>query len=220
MADPDLPEIPPSGSGRGKQIVFLFMSAVVIAVVIFLLGVSVGRGVRKSNSPTDGSEAGDTTVAATPPVKPADLNYHDALQAPAAAGEAGRSTRPVAPAAPPAVPPGAPPPPVSDAPSAKPSPGDTAGATSKPQLPPAGKITSQATAYSLQVGAFNTMSAARSLLAQVKAKDKSYPVSTVTLHEGEPGRFRVVVGPYPTADEANRVMSRLKKDGFDAILKR
>ena len=30
----------------GKQLVFLFMASVVLAVVVFLLGVSVGRGVR------------------------------------------------------------------------------------------------------------------------------------------------------------------------------
>jgi hypothetical protein len=46
MADQEYREIQLSG----KQIVFLFMSLVVVAVVIFLLGVSVGRGVDPSRS--------------------------------------------------------------------------------------------------------------------------------------------------------------------------
>jgi cell division protein FtsN len=209
MADHDLPEIPPTGSGRGKQIVFLFMTAVVILVVVFLLGVSVGRGVRKTSAPPDGGEAGDTTVAATPPGKttPTDLNYHDALQPPAGAGAAGQSVRPVAPVAPPSTPPTSPPPPVGDAPPKASPPVEHPAPGAHPE-------------YTLQVGAFKTLTAAQSLLAQVKAKDRSYPASIVTLAESEPGRFRVIVGPFPTADEANLMKSRLNKDKFEAILKR
>ena len=36
---------------NGKQLVFLFMAAVVAMVVIFLLGVLVGRGVRNERGP-------------------------------------------------------------------------------------------------------------------------------------------------------------------------
>ena len=42
----------------GKQLVFLFMSAVVLAVVIFLLGVSVGRGVRGSVASASAADVG------------------------------------------------------------------------------------------------------------------------------------------------------------------
>ena len=41
MADEGLHDIPL----KGKQLVFLFMSATVVAVVVFLCGVMVGRGV-------------------------------------------------------------------------------------------------------------------------------------------------------------------------------
>src|SRR5262249_33998043 len=77
------------------------------------------------------------------------------------------------------------------------------------------------TEYSLQVGAFTTQAAAQAMMSKVRAKDKSYPVATVTLPDSAvKARYRVMVGPYSTLDEANRVMGRLKKDGFDAYLKR
>src|SRR5688500_17478909 len=47
----------------GKQLVFLFMAVVVIAVVIFLTGVQVGRGVRAERG---GLPAGSQTAAAVP----------------------------------------------------------------------------------------------------------------------------------------------------------
>ncbi len=81
----------------GKQLVFLFMSAVVLAVVIFLLGVSVGRGVRGSVASASTADVGaptDTTASAAPAgtkVTPADLDYREKLQGPggANAGAAG-----------------------------------------------------------------------------------------------------------------------------------
>src|SRR6185295_9450016 len=78
----------------GKQLVFLFMSAVVLAVVIFLLGVSVGRGVRGSVANASTADVGaptDTTASATPAgtkVTPADLDYREKLQGQGAAGSA------------------------------------------------------------------------------------------------------------------------------------
>src|SRR5262245_19983196 len=101
MTDQDLPEPSHPGSGRSKQTVFLFMSAVVVAVVIFLLGVSVGRGVRSNieaqaaaqsaaQNPTPADPAAATPA---PPAQaaPSDLNYHDSLRSgappPAPAGD-------------------------------------------------------------------------------------------------------------------------------------
>ena len=42
---------------NGKQLVFLFMAATVVSVVIFLCGVMVGRGVRADRGPMDAAEA-------------------------------------------------------------------------------------------------------------------------------------------------------------------
>src|SRR5438552_6334223 len=79
---------------NGKQLVFLFMAATVVSVVIFLCGVLVGRGVRSerqaalndaapaSIEPTpqpavaEKAPAGsDPTAAATPPPTVDDLSY-------------------------------------------------------------------------------------------------------------------------------------------------
>ena len=87
---------------NGKQLVFLFMAATVVSVVIFLCGVLVGRGVRAERS-ADADAAGlsaaaeptpqapapgatptpagsDPTAAAAPPTVD-DLSYFDRLQA-------------------------------------------------------------------------------------------------------------------------------------------
>src|SRR6186713_212781 len=69
----------------GKQLVFLFMASVVLAVAIFLLGISVGRGVGTpaTEAATDASAAVPPPPAEMPPptqTSSADLGYHDKLQ--------------------------------------------------------------------------------------------------------------------------------------------
>jgi cell division septation protein DedD len=57
-----------------KQLVFLFMSSTVVAVVIFLCGVMVGRGVSAAQSaavPSSTVEIGDPTAGDVPAVQPA-----------------------------------------------------------------------------------------------------------------------------------------------------
>lgn len=53
---------------NGKQLVFLFMAATVVVVVIFLCGVLVGRGVRPMS--TDPAAASAASVATEIPVEP------------------------------------------------------------------------------------------------------------------------------------------------------
>jgi len=87
---------------NGKQLVFLFMAATVVSVVIFLCGVLVGRGVRAERGLTvaDASAAAETTptpqapaaasaatpagsdprAAAAPPPAGDDLSYFDRLE--------------------------------------------------------------------------------------------------------------------------------------------
>jgi len=58
---------------NGKQLVFLFMAATVVSVVIFLCGVLVGRGVRAERTLTDVTpitSEGDPTPAPAPPPSP------------------------------------------------------------------------------------------------------------------------------------------------------
>ena len=54
---------------NGKQLVFLFMAATVVSVVIFLCGVLVGRGV-KAERTTLTSDAGSAAIQDAPPLPP------------------------------------------------------------------------------------------------------------------------------------------------------
>src|SRR5207237_372724 len=54
---------------NGKQLVFLFMAATVVSVVIFLCGVLVGRGVRAERGPA-ADAAALTAAAETPSQQP------------------------------------------------------------------------------------------------------------------------------------------------------
>jgi hypothetical protein len=46
----------------GKQMVFLFMASTVMAVVIFLCGVMVGRGVRRTRLASRSRRSGSPTI--------------------------------------------------------------------------------------------------------------------------------------------------------------
>src|SRR5438128_2128470 len=117
---------------NGKQLVFLFMAATVVSVVIFLCGVLVGRGVRaeRANAVADQSAASiepapqtaaapvstpagsDPTAAAAPPPTADDLSYFNRLEKQTQSAE---NLKPGAPAA--APPPPAPPSPVKEPPA-------------------------------------------------------------------------------------------------------
>ncbi len=139
MSDQNFHEIQLSG----KQLVFLFISAVGLAVVIFLLGVSVGRGVRGvalAGGGVDTGAPGDTVVATSPPPAtqpPSDLSYHDALQG---QGRAARGAQPPTPPAEPQPQPAAPPPATSTPAVPPPQPPATnPAAAPQPQNPAAQK---------------------------------------------------------------------------------
>jgi len=93
---------------NGKQLVFLFIAATVVSVVIFLCGVLVGRGVRagqvtlvdasaagsvadtapqQAQAPTPTPAGSDPTAAPAPPAPADDLSYFDRLQKPNASSE-------------------------------------------------------------------------------------------------------------------------------------
>ena len=93
---------------NGKQLVFLFMAATVVSVVIFLCGVLVGRGVRAERllvaDPSSAVSSAETTPPATaaapaptpagsdptkaaPPPPADDLSYFNRLEKPAAPAE-------------------------------------------------------------------------------------------------------------------------------------
>ena len=97
---------------NGKQLVFLFMAATVVSVVIFLCGVLVGRGVRAERAATEvgpvadapapqpsqtpsPAPAGSDPTAAPPPAPAADdLTYFDRLEKPKSPAEQLRAPSP------------------------------------------------------------------------------------------------------------------------------
>jgi cell division septation protein DedD len=191
-----------------KQLIFLFMSAVVLAVSIFLLGVSVGRGVT-ATTPVSASEqaSSGTVVPANPPpsAETPPLTYQRELQ----------GQKPVAdpPPAPPATQAGdaaagGSPPASGDAgapPTRNPSTGEVppvtpAPAAQAPPPPPTGP------GFDVQVGAFNSRPNADALVADLKSKGFTVFIAAGT--RSQP-RYIVRVGPYATRPEAEKAAATL-----------
>ena len=217
---------------NGKQLVFLFMAATVVSVVIFLCGVLVGRGVRSqltggSDSPVATNE--ETTPTPTQPATPA--------PAPAPGSD------PTTAAAPP-------PPPVEDvtypkrlgkqnapedqlksapdrAAPAEPAP---AAAASRPLPPPpapvkeparapapAAAVTTASTSpepsgqgFAVQIAALNVRSEADAIAKRLSSK--GYAAYVMTPANGTPSVFRVRVGKFTTRREAETMAARLQKE--------
>jgi len=241
MADQSFQEIQLSG----KQLFFFFMCAVVLAAVIFLLGVSVGRDFR--SGPIESVQAKaepDNPVGAVPPptqTGPNELSYAKALQG-------GDADTKVPPPAPPPVPPpakaeapketpakaeapkatvsepskAAPPktePPKVEAPKAAAPKADVKSEPAKAAPPaPAPAPPASSDGFSLQTGAFNTEAAATSMIANLKRK--GFAASLVTMPVNTDTRFHVYVGPYRSRVEAQRAQSKLEKAGFQSLIKR
>jgi DedD protein len=210
----------------GKQLFFLFMCAVVLAGVIFIFGVSVGRGVRNAASQTaQGDVPGDTTVAAETPTPPpvannSELSYAQALQ------RRGPDPATVTPPAPPEEPapaasakatptPATAHPPKSaakiEAPSPKPAPAAAGSALSPMPAPANGS-------YVLQVGAFGSNDVASREVA--KLQRQGHPAKVFTAPEGTPARFKVQVGPFATRADVDKAIKVLRTEGYSPLIRR
>ena len=191
-----------------KQLVFVFMSTVLVAVVVFLLGVWVGRGIDTGSlAATDQVvNGGAKATSPSPPssgvppatIDPKPLSYPETLagsgsNAPATSAPQSQAT----------------PQPADSSTSAAPAP----PAADKPPPPPEKAPAEQPAAsgddsWVIQVGAYSARSGAEKVAAGFKAK--GYPV-TVT-----PGpTFRVRIGPYPRKT-ADQIAARLRKEGQDS----
>jgi cell division septation protein DedD len=203
----------------GKQLVFLFMASVVLAVAIFLLGISVGRGV---GAPTDEAVAPETAAAEPAPIEmppptetsPADLGYHDKLQG---------QTSPPAQALPPTETPKLDASPVQAGTTAVPvTPPATMPAAARSTAAPPPAVTTKPAATSTgpgwyaQVAAFKSRENADRQASQLKAKGYSAVV------QADPGSlFRVRIGPFPERADAVRAAERLQReDGIRASIGR
>jgi cell division septation protein DedD len=208
---------------NGKQLVFLFMAATVVSVVIFLCGVLVGRGVRAeraaavdttaANPLTEATAQPPATPPATPPgsdptAAPApapaseELGYFKRLEKPSTPAA---SARPAA--AKPEVKPAPAPPPPPPAPVEKPvqtaAPAPTATAQDV-GAEPAGQ------GFAVQIAALNARSEADAIVKRLASK--GYAAYVVAPATGTPSVFRVRVGKFSTRREAETVAAKLQKE--------
>ncbi len=191
---------------NGKQLVFLFMSATVVSVVIFLLGVFVGRGVRSEagalaetaalaeapiadQAPPSTAAApaavpsGSDPTAAAPPATVDDLSYFNRLEKPNQPAEKLKKE-------PPAPPPAAP------------APAPVAAVASAPPAPGSG--------YVVQVSALNVRSEADAIAKRLAAK--GYAAYVQSPANGTPAVYRVRVGTFKTKREADTMAAKLQKE--------
>jgi len=192
---------------NNKQLVFFFMAALAIAVVVFLCGVMVGRGVRDATLAVAQNDiaAGTlpkatptpraTTVAARP-----ELDYTPRLES----DEVPKRLEPMRSTSP------------ENAASATPREAAPAPRASVPETaavpPPAPRRAStfgaDSGAFTIQVVALKTEDAAQSLLSRLRGKNyRAY------LENGsDAGLHRVRVGRFATRAEAENVAAKLRDE--------
>lgn len=214
---------------NGKQLVFLFMAATVVSVVIFLCGVLVGRGVKAERGVPAQSETSATTEitdpppsaasapvqaanndpsATTPPPVPAEgkLSYTDLLEN----SYKNKKESPKAPAVPerriadvqpPATPPVVPATkPAAVAPKELPAPKET--------VAPAPPAASHGDGYAIQVAALRESGEADTIAKRLVSK--GYDAYVLTPPGGTPNVYRVRVGSFKTRRDAEAVASKLQ----------
>jgi DedD protein len=213
---------------NGKQLVFLFMAATVVSVVIFLCGVLVGRGVRSERGAVDSAAvntaaettpqqpsapaptpAGSDPTAAAPPPAVDDLSYFNRLEKPSTPAEqlktAPDKRAATEHAAPPAQTRAAPPPP--PAPKGPPRPAAAPPAQATPAMAAAEPGGS---GFAVQIAALNVRSEADAIAKRLASK--GYSAYVLAPASGTPSVYRVRVGKFPTRREAESMAARLQKE--------
>jgi len=204
---------------NGKQLVFLFMAATVVSVVIFLCGVLVGRGV-KTERAVSSAEAAAVAAVADPTLPqtavtapPAAGTDPTAAAPPPAVGETfttysdrlGKNTDPPENIKAPAPAPPLPAPSVHEKISNVAAPPATSPAA-KAQSPSAGA----GDGYVVQVAALPER-AADTIAKRLTSKGYG-GVSVIALGGTASALYRVRVGRFKTRREAEAVASRLRKE--------
>jgi DedD protein len=198
-----------------KQLVFLFMSTVVVLVVTFLLGVSVGQGVGPGQAmdAADAGVPGDTLVATDPSATtpaPGELTYQRDLQGPPSGAGAAAAEPPAPPAITP-EPPTSQPPPVTEPvtrPVAPPPPAPdpvTRQATPPATTTPAG----QTGGWMIQVGVFGSRENADRLVATLKQRGHTAFITQVATSTAP---YSVRVGPFAERADAARAVPQVSRD--------
>jgi DedD protein len=203
---------------NGKQLVFLFMASTVVAVVIFLCGVMVGRGVRAqrpaleaaveaATDPTSGATAGvplapaATVVSNAPVAAQETLTYPSRLEGQEPVEE---KLKPAS-AARPAATKTESPKPIPPAPAAR-----VAAAPARATPATAAASEPAGNGFVVQVAAVNDRREADTIATRLAGK--GYPSFVTTPSKGSARMFRVRIGKYPTRREAAAVAARLQKE--------
>ena len=211
----------------GKQIVFWFMAFVVIGVVVFLLGVQVGRGVLAQRGTPESATAAASAETEPPPAPPAaaqgsnapvtgseKLTYAERLAAPEPTPEHLKAVptpkpeapEPLAAAAPPVKRP---------SPKTTEKPAPSAPSTSAAAKPAASTVAAAGTepagdGYSIQVAALRSREEADTIVKRLAAK--GYPAYVAAPVKEPVPNFRVRIGKYKDRREADTVAAKLQKE--------
>ena len=206
---------------NGKQLVFLFMAATVVSVVIFLCGVMVGRGVRGPQSTVAAIDSGPAVAAepparstppatargsapassapqtSTPPPEPAEdgADYYKQLTE-AEAGAAPKVAPPASPERRAAATPAS-----VERPVDKPAPPPTSAA------PPAA-VTGGG--FVVQIAALRDRTEADTIVKRLAVK--GYQAFVVNPVPGKPPVYKVQVGRFAERGEAEKIAVRLKSE--------
>ena len=192
----------------GKQLVFLFMATTVVSVVIFLLGVVVGRSVRAEDiavdpvaaatDPAPAPQSGPPAAPGETPAAPAEpsLSYHQRLESEKSPAE---DLKPKA---------------------ETPAPAPARPAPEPPPVPSPAAQGARPGTFAVQVQALRDRDAAAQVVQRLRSK--GYPAFVVAPTSGAPTQlFKIQVGRYKERTEAEQVEARLKKEEqFDTFIVR
>jgi cell division septation protein DedD len=204
---------------NGKQLVFLFMAATVVSVVIFLCGVLVGRGVRAERGDlvqtSVANEATATDVAPAPPPGgasgpvPAATTGDPGGAAPAPSLDELSYFNRLEKSSPPAETLKAPekPAPTPKAPE-RPTPAAVPAAATAREL--SAPVPATGPGYAVQIAALNVRSEADAVAKRLASK--GYATYVDALPDRTPALFRVRVGTFRTKREAEAMAAKLKKE--------
>ena len=194
---------------NGKQLVFMFMTATVAAVVIFLCGVMVGRGVNTTRVSAAASAASEPTVDPTSASQNSPRASSDTTGEPVSRQEelkeltyAKRLEAPEPPPEP-AVEPIAAPVPAVETKAQPPKVVPTAAKAVDPAEP-------KGDGFVVQVASLRSRGEADAIARRLSSK--GFPSFVTTPGSSGPPVFRVRVGKYPDRREAETVARRLEKE--------
>ena len=217
---------------NGKQLVFLFMAATVVSVVIFLCGVLVGRGVKTERAEAPASDSASNAVlpespqiatpappppaaqtaaaepaATAPPPVPAEDDFAYGKLLDAKNAKNAKETLKAVPAPPPAAAAVPKTPPQAAAVTAVPK---EAKSAEPPSAAAPAASAARGEGYAIQVAALREPGEADTIAKRLVAK--GYDAYVLTPPGGTPNVYRVRVGSFKTRRDAEPVASKLQQE--------